>query len=1120
MGGFGDLFKGIFGSTQDTQTQQSGTSNTTTQNNAVNDPRLQALFNQMFGGIYSGGTGVNAWQTNAADQLQGAGQFAMPAFNAAGNVAQNGITTADIMKYQSPYTQQVVDATQRQFDVNNARSLAGQQASAAKVGALTGTQRGVGRSIMEGNLTAQQAPIIAGQYQQGYQNAVDTAAKSAGLQTQAAGTTGSILGAYTGAGNAAYGAGQGISDTTRNYAMLPYQQQATFLPSFQNAYGTSSNTNSTGTTNSSTTKTDSPFDVGMDLLGGAMSFGLFSDERVKHDIKPVGKTFDGMPIYTFKYNGDESGRTHMGLMAQDVEQEKPGAVGSFQGVKTVDYDKATRASGGSVSGSKHKEFHEKVTDAFKAISEMKRSMGGGVMPRADGGFVPEIGNDPGVNYDSSWTPVVNRAPQTSGFQDWLKGRSDARAQNKGQGSDMSGAIASNEKMMSSFMSSMTPRADGGYIPQGHRDGNPVWSNEGFVDFGTDDGPMPSYAGMRNVERSPVIGHPYKAPAEEPAPESGGFFSGLSSFLPSVKREGVITGDRITPDQSIGAVISGMGRGRYRDSVLALSNNRFKELEAEREAGRLLGNYQGKPTMDAQRLGLERSIALGEIDGNPTLARQRFGHERDTAIGVARDENGRVYDTVEGRRQAEAERTARMPVYKDNTGNYDAFGRPIPGWVNPSNAPPEAAGPSTGYRTPLSPPSPLPNAAATPPTGPSSAAVPSGTPGSSEQNPVYVPNIAAETDLIKTSPGTYYRTWDNKVKRTPDDPSDPSRSTSPSPQQRVAQGPATPSAPGGNPFDYDNDPGVAPGAAPRQPPAAQPQPTATFGTPTPTPGVTPVGTATSNMDTTATGASALNQLPPIMQTKVLQALDGRIAPPTGLALKDPQQQFILTAAQMVDPSFDMNKWALRHKMHQDYSPGGKIGNNLASASMSVNHLYDLMKAAEKLDNSNLPLSTLTRSWITNPIARNVSTDYATRVADFDIKKKLAMEELGKFLRGSGAGNLTQHEELMSTMNAAKTDAELKTTVKAAINLIAGKMEPYAAAYNQVFNTQRSTAEFLSPEAKKHWEAIAGDKRELQLKKDIGQMSIEELKGLPRDQMSPEQLRSASQRLQDLSRGPRP
>lgn len=637
--GLMDAFKGIFGSTQDTQTQQSGTVNQSTQNNAWNNADLQGLFSRLFGGTQSS-VQTNPYQTQAADQLANAAQYAQPAFSAANNIAGQGI--GDPSRYMPQYTQNVVDATQAQFDNNNARSLAGQQASAAKAGALGGTQRGVNRAIAEGQLAAAQKPVIAGLYNQGYQTSVDTAAKDAALRAQGASTTAGVLGAYTNAGNAAYTAGAGLTNIGFQNAMLPYQQQASFLPAYLQAAGTNSATNSSGTTNSSTVKTDSPFDIGMDLLGGAMSLGMFSDERVKHDIKPVGKTFDGMPIYTYKYNGDESGRTHMGLMAQDVEQEKPHAVGSYHGIKTVDYDKATRASGGAVEGSaRPKQFHEKVTDAFKAITEMKRSSGGGVMPRhgyATDGFVDPIANDPGVNYDSNWTPVVEKAPPTSGFQDWLKGRGDARAQSKGQGNDMSSAITSNERAMSSFMSGMTPRANGGYIPQGHRDGNPVWSTEGALDFGTDDGPM-SYAGAKDARPdfgfpglspdSPV-GRPYSAPetdgrwttkrAEEPAPESGGFFSGLSSFLPSVKREGVITGDKITPDQSIGAIISGMGRGRYRDSVLALSNNRFKELEAEREAGRLLGNYQGQPTMDARRLSQEAGVAAGILpDGRPTLA---------------------------------------------------------------------------------------------------------------------------------------------------------------------------------------------------------------------------------------------------------------------------------------------------------------------------------------------------------------------------------------------------------------------------------------------------------------------------------------------------------------------
>ena len=79
--------------------------------------------------------------------------------------------------------------------------------------------------------------------------------------------------------------------------------------------------------------------------------GALSDRRAKKDIKRVGKTDDGMPIYKFKYKGDSSGLTHMGLMAQDVEKEKPEAVGLAGGYKTVDYDRATKFYGGGVGDS-------------------------------------------------------------------------------------------------------------------------------------------------------------------------------------------------------------------------------------------------------------------------------------------------------------------------------------------------------------------------------------------------------------------------------------------------------------------------------------------------------------------------------------------------------------------------------------------------------------------------------------------------------------------------------------------------------------------------------------------------------------------------------------------------
>ena len=78
---------------------------------------------------------------------------------------------------------------------------------------------------------------------------------------------------------------------------------------------------------------------------GAAGVGLlsmFSDERMKENIHPVGKTFDGQNIYKYNYKGDPS--TQIGLIAQEVEHKHPSAVGHSQGYKTVNYDEATKSA--------------------------------------------------------------------------------------------------------------------------------------------------------------------------------------------------------------------------------------------------------------------------------------------------------------------------------------------------------------------------------------------------------------------------------------------------------------------------------------------------------------------------------------------------------------------------------------------------------------------------------------------------------------------------------------------------------------------------------------------------------------------------------------------------------
>lgn len=77
-------------------------------------------------------------------------------------------------------------------------------------------------------------------------------------------------------------------------------------------------------------------------LGGMFGIGaqalMFSDRRLKEDIKKVGKTDDGQNVYAYRYKGDK--RMHLGLMAQEVEKKTPEAVVDVGGFKAVDYSKA------------------------------------------------------------------------------------------------------------------------------------------------------------------------------------------------------------------------------------------------------------------------------------------------------------------------------------------------------------------------------------------------------------------------------------------------------------------------------------------------------------------------------------------------------------------------------------------------------------------------------------------------------------------------------------------------------------------------------------------------------------------------------------------------------------
>ena len=260
------------------------------------------------------------------------------------NVNPEQYSSGQIANYMNPFAQQVVAGTlapqlqQQAIDRQNLTS------SNIRAGAFGGDRAAISDAVLRGQQNMATGATVAGllnpmfnQAQQEFntQQGVNLAAQQANRQNYqtAAGLlgnlgTGAQTAALTGA-QAQLSAGQQQQQTQQAGLTALYNQflQQQSYP-FQTTQFLANIAEGTGALSGSTTT-------------GQQSGGFFSDERVKEDIEPIGETYDGQKIIKFRYKGDK-GPKQIGLSAQDVERHHPHAVGDYHGIKTVDYDEATR----------------------------------------------------------------------------------------------------------------------------------------------------------------------------------------------------------------------------------------------------------------------------------------------------------------------------------------------------------------------------------------------------------------------------------------------------------------------------------------------------------------------------------------------------------------------------------------------------------------------------------------------------------------------------------------------------------------------------------------------------------------------------------------------------------
>ena len=313
-----------------TPTQQAGI-NATNQYAGEAQPFYQNASNQNQNATTTGQSGIS----NAQGMTLGA---AAP------------VTSQQIQNYENPYESQVINPVNQLLEQQFNQAQSGQLGNAIQNGAFGGDRAAVSAANLQQQQSLAMGQTDAGLLNQNYSQALGEANTEQQAGLQGANQLGQLSSAYgslgqagatneanIGSGAQAAGlagaqaqltAGQAQQQTEQAGLTALYDQflQQQSYP-FQTTQFLGNIAEGTGALSGSTTSSTQPAPY-------------FSDERLKEDIQPIGKTFDGLNIIKFKYKGDK--QTHVGLSAQDVEKKHPDAVGLSGGYKTVDYDAATR----------------------------------------------------------------------------------------------------------------------------------------------------------------------------------------------------------------------------------------------------------------------------------------------------------------------------------------------------------------------------------------------------------------------------------------------------------------------------------------------------------------------------------------------------------------------------------------------------------------------------------------------------------------------------------------------------------------------------------------------------------------------------------------------------------
>jgi hypothetical protein len=216
-----------------------------------------------------------------------------------------------------------------------------------------------------------------------------------------------------------------------------------------------------------------------------------------------------------------------------------------------------------------------------------------------------------------------------------------------------------------------------------------------------------------------------------------------------------------------------------------------------------------------------------------------------------------------------------------------------------------------------------------------------------------------------------------------------------------------------------------------------------------------------------GAAALEGVDPGTAALVKAYAEGKMAFPTGAAMRSPRMMQLLNLVAQYDPSFDAADYQARNKTLSGFT-AGKQGDAIRAVNQAVAHAGSLQESIDKLDNFN---------GIGTPLNAPVNTIEQmfgdTRQGAFKQNAVALASELRKVFAGSGGGSLSELQSWESGLPLNASKEQQTAYLRKGIELLNGAVGALNDQYQRGMGPRANVMDIISPKAKETLAKLSGE-----------------------------------------------